>query len=874
MDAPSSTNNNKGNQNIALSNADEWPYKPSEKKLVDLIHTELKFNLNWELQQLNGEAVIQMKPHFHSIKEVTLDAHGMEIQKVGTLDTNGRVIPLQFESDSLTLVVTLKEKQTREDTFNIYVKYVSKPNDLVTVSDKPYKEDKGLYFINPLNKIKNKPQQAWTQGEPEANSIWFPTIDAPNQKMTQDVFITVDERFETLSNGVKLREEINGDGTKTVHWQQLKPHAPYLCNFVVGEYAIIKDQWEDIPVHYYVEPKDSNYARLNFGNTPEMIGFYSELFGFRYPWAKYHQAVIRDFVAGAMENTSSVVHANFVFRDSTQYLDYDFEDIVAHELMHHWFGDLVTCESWANLTLNEGFATYGEYLWLDEKYGSIRSEQHLYNDKRAYFGDAPFKDLIRYHHDRPIDMFDDHSYAKGGLVLHMLRNYLGDEAFFEGIKYYLHENAYQPVEVHHLRLAFEKISGEDLNWFFNQWYLAEGHPVVNFQTQQLSDSLIITVEQTQNFQEGKPFVLPLKMNIYEDGQVVEKEVWLTSRLDTFLFEGMGNVTHVVPNPDYSQLIDIQQKISPEQAEEQYANEKHFESKIGALRAVNGDTSLTTLELFRAAAKDEHPYVRRMAISFWGKLPREGQSDEIKEKLVKIIRKDSVAKVRGTALHVLQNSFPEDTLLIDIYKQSLEDPSNMVKAKALSNLFEIKREDALLRAVQLEENTDPTVIYLLTKKYKEIDDESKVNYFEFAINHTEGVTKLMVIENFESYLGNKGSKTIKFGLTKLKYIALNENDKAARERAGLAIQKMHEIHLKRIEDIEKDIADRKSSTKGNSYDLKMLEEKLADLQQKEREIQRIINDLLNNEKNSSIIQKWKEAGMEIKEVEEEAADAEE
>ena len=244
----------------------------------------------------------------------------------------------------------------------------------------------------------------------------------------------------------------------------------------IGDYAVVKDTWRDIDVHYFVEHEYEDNARGIFKNTPEMLSFFSEVLHYDFPWDKYHQVAVRDFVSGAMENTSAVIFGDFVQQTAREQLDGDFEDIVSHELFHHWFGDLVTCESWANIPLNESFATYGEVMWREHKYGADDADFKRLDDRLSYFNEAQEKqvDLIRYDHDLPGDMFDRHSYEKGGAILHMLRAEVGDEAFYTALNKYLVDNAYSDVEIHELRMAFEDVTGRDFMPFFNQWFFASG----------------------------------------------------------------------------------------------------------------------------------------------------------------------------------------------------------------------------------------------------------------------------------------------------------------------------------------------------------------------------------------------------------------
>ena len=337
---------------------------------------------------------------------LVLDAKGFDLLSVG-LKEDGQIKPLKYEYDSWKMTITLPREYTRSETIAIWVDYIAKPEELEAEGSSAITDAKGLYFINPLGEDRDKPQQIWTQGETESSSCWFPTIDSPNENMTQEISMTVNDRFVTLSNGRMVSSTPNGDGTRTDRWKQAKPHTPYLAMMAVGEYAVVNDRWNGMDVDYYVEPEYEPHARAIFGETPAMLKFYSDVLDYPYTWDKYSQVVVRDYVSGAMENTSATVHGEFLQRTDRELLDGDNEEIIAHELFHHWFGDLVTCESWSNLPLNESFATYGEYLWLEHRHGRDAADFHGNGQLRQYMMSAKqtgHVDLIRFAYDDKEDM--------------------------------------------------------------------------------------------------------------------------------------------------------------------------------------------------------------------------------------------------------------------------------------------------------------------------------------------------------------------------------------------------------------------------------------------------------------------------------------
>src|SRR5215213_3676851 len=475
-------------------------YRATPDKINDLVHTKLDAKFDYSKSQLNGKVWITLKPHFYPTDSLALDAKGMDIKQVAVVK-NGKNVPLKFSYDKMILDINLDKTYRNNEQYTIYIDYTAKPDEYAGKGSAAITDAKGLYFINPRGEEKNKPTQIWTQGETEATSVWVPTIDKPNQKTTDEILMTVPAKYVTLSNGKLVSQKNNSDGTRTDYWKMDLPHAPYLFFMGVGDYAVIKDSYKGKEVSYYVEKEYAPVARRIFGNTPEMIAFFSRATGVDYPWAKYGQIVGRDYVSGAMENTTATLHQESAYQDARELVDGNtWEDVISHELFHQWFGDYVTTESWSNLTLNESFANYSEYLWREYKYGKDAADAHNYQDMQGYIGSgSEAKDLVRYHYRDKEDMFDAVSYNKGGRILHMLRNFVGDSAFFKALNNYLTTNKFKAGEAHNLRLAFEDVTGKDLNWFFNQWYFGSGHPKldVTYDYDEAAKKVNVIVKQTQ-----------------------------------------------------------------------------------------------------------------------------------------------------------------------------------------------------------------------------------------------------------------------------------------------------------------------------------------------------------------------------------------
>jgi aminopeptidase N len=478
------------------------PYQPSVTQLTDVTDTKLDVRFDYAHQYLLGTATLTLRSHFYPQTVAILDAKGFTIKAVQLVGAKADKA-LTYKYDSRQLAITLDHSYPREQPYQVRISYVAKPNELPAGGSEAITAAKGLYFINPLGKEPNKPRQIWTQGETESNSCWFPTVDHPNQRMTQEITMTVEDQFKTLSNGLLITSKKNTDGTRTDTWRQTLPAAPYLTMLAVGDFAVVSDTWRGKAVDYYVEPKYKNTAKAIFGHTPEMMDFYSKKLGVDFPWEKYAQIAVRDYVSGAMENTTATVHGAAIQATRRELLDNTYEtseSIITHELFHHWFGDYVTCESWSNLTLNEGFADYSQYLWAEYKYGADAAALVQQQELALYLEEAESKrePLIRYHYQNREDMFDRHSYQKGGRVLHMLRKYLGDDAFFAALTNYLTTNKYTAVEISKLRTAFEQTTGEDLQWFFDQWFLQRGHPELKVSHSYFNGQVLLRVQQTQD----------------------------------------------------------------------------------------------------------------------------------------------------------------------------------------------------------------------------------------------------------------------------------------------------------------------------------------------------------------------------------------
>ncbi|MEN8186139.1 MAG: M1 family metallopeptidase [Bacteroidota bacterium] len=672
-------------------------YRATKEMVNDLVHTKLKVGFDFSKRHLNGEAWLTLQPHFYKTKEVTLDAKAMIIHKVSK---DGKDLKFEYKDDKLN--VNLGNLYTKGDKYTIYIKYTARPEEVKQQGSAAITDAKGLYFIDPDETDPDKPTQIWTQGETESSSCWFPTIDSPNQKSTQEIFITVPDKFVTLSNGVLKEKSNNNDGTRTDYWKMDQKHAPYLFFMGIGEFSIVKDKWNDMDVDYYVEKEYEPYAKEIFGLTPEMISFFSEYTGVTYPWAKYSQMVGRDYVSGAMENTTSVLHGEMAYQVSGQLVDENtWESVIAHELFHHWFGDLVTTESWSNITVNESFANYSEYLWLENKYGSDRADAHRHTEVQGYLtGENELKDLVRFHYNSREDVFDAVSYNKGGIILHMLRAYVGDDAFRKGLELYLNDNEYSAAEAHHFRLAMEEVTGKDLNWFFNQWYFGNGHPKLDITYDYSENAKIIAVniKQTQN----NVFEFPLAIDVYEGAKAKRYNVWIDKKSNSFSFKANSNPKLVNVGANRTLLVELNDSKTLENYIHQYANAPKYEDRREAIiKLAENQTNDTAFKTLTSALNDKYHGLRILAIEKIDiSKSNAGNAIAILENLSKNDPKTLVQAAAIDKLGILEN-----TAYKDLYNNAiLNSKSFAVKGSSLNALYSIDKQAALTVAGSITDET--------------------------------------------------------------------------------------------------------------------------------------------------------------------------
>ncbi|TFV93417.1 M1 family peptidase [Algoriphagus kandeliae] len=631
-------------------------YRASAPRYFDILDTELDLSFDYQRQVVRGEATLQIKPYSRKQSELVLDAKDFELGRVYFLNGEEETV-LNYRYDFKQVFIYLPKELSPEDTFKIRMKYTAFPERNSGSDNLAITDTKGLYFIDPLNTVPGKPTMIWTQGETEYNSKWFPTIDKPNERFTQTIHLTVADTLTTISNGVLVKQTALDNGLRKDTWRMDIPHAPYLAAVAIGDFDKVEADYEGLPINYYVEKGYGAGAAKVFQHTPEMIEYFEKLLQVKFPWPKYDQIVVRDFVSGAMENTTASIFMEELRLTEREAIDSEWDYIIAHELFHQWFGDYVTAESWSNLTLNEAFANYSEFLWNEYKYGADEAKLKLLVEKETYFQEAESKqvDLIRFfYEDADGDMFDAHSYSKGGLILHMLREYLGDELFFQGLNQYLQANALQSVEVHQLRLAFEKVSGEDLNWFFNQWFLDKGHPELAVEVDYSQpDNLLISIQQIQDLENTPLYKLPFKVSWYEGVERKQKQFLLEGAFQQFALGNEAPIDQLYFDEEKNLLTKISSNIPSEFYVRQFQ-----ESHLGVARYESLDSLMMREEenlikpLLKEGLEDSFWSVRELSLQILQRNPQWVMDLGVEDRVYQIAEQDPENSVRAGAIDLL------------------------------------------------------------------------------------------------------------------------------------------------------------------------------------------------------------------------------
>ena len=506
---------------------------------VDVRHVDIDVTLDFERQQVRGVVTHSFSALFDAVRVVTLDAAELHIDRVTLADG---ATTLEWWSEGEKLHIQLDRAYSYGEEFGVRVSYWAQPRT-------------GLVFVAPDAGNPDLPVQVWTQGETEYHHFWFPCHDFPNDRATTSLAATVPASFFALSNGKLEEARDNGDGTKTYRWRQDIPFPAYLITLVAGEFVEIQDHWRDVPVNYYVRAGREDDGRRMLGRTPAMMEFFSQRFGVDYPFVKYGQ-IVPELFLGAMENVSATTHSYRLLPDKRASLDYKPDSVVAHELVHQWFGDLLAVRDWSHTWLKESFATYFESVWMGEEEGEDRFRLDMRENLDLYLGaDKRGRRPIVYNVYRKNgnELFDRHNYEKGSRVLHMLRHVVGEAAFWRGMQRYAQRNREREVITADFERAHEEASGRSLAQFFEQWVYKAGHPefAVSYSWDDEQKLAKVNVRQQQKVTEQTPlFVTPVDLAFFvpqSDGEKPEGDGFMTPQVVRVQVEG-ADQTFYIPLP--------------------------------------------------------------------------------------------------------------------------------------------------------------------------------------------------------------------------------------------------------------------------------------------------------------------------------------
>ncbi len=640
-------------------------------------HIFLNLSLDIPNKSFTGTCTITLTPVRSGINQLILDAVDLEIKSVLINEVSQ---PFDYNQEQLTIHLL---QPTQEEAIKIAINYqVEQPQ-------------RGLYFIVPDEHYPQKPTQVWTQGEDEDSRFWFPCFDYPGQLATSEIKVKVPNNFMAVSNGELISQEEVAENT-IYHWSQKQVHPTYLMTLAVGEFSEIKDEWKGIPVTYYVEKGREEKAKLSMGKTPRMIDYFSSKFGYDYPYPKYAQVCVNDFIFGGMENTSTTLLTDRCLLDEKALKDRPFtESLVAHELAHQWFGDLVVIKHWSHAWIKEGMASYSEVLWTEHEYGKDDAAYYLLNEARSYLEEDSSRyrrPIVTNIYREAIELYDRHLYEKGACVYHMIRGILGEELFDKAIHSFVNENAHKTVETVDLLRAVEESTGYNLLFLFDQYVFRGGHPDYKITYSWDNDNnlakLTITQTQVKDTEDGNSKdIFDIKIPIgfgYENSAIKIFTMRLNEKQQTFYFplENKPDFISFDVNNYFLKTVELDYPIAELKAQIKYDTDPV--SRIYAAIAIGKKGNLEAVKILEEIlTKDKFWGVRVEGAKQLGKI----QLDQAGEALIKGLSDDNV-KVRRAVIESLANI--KNNLCYETLKSCLEteDQSYYCEAAIASSLGSI------------------------------------------------------------------------------------------------------------------------------------------------------------------------------------------
>ncbi len=652
------------------------PLRTAGDRPVDVRHIKLELAVDLKGRRIVGTATLELTT-LRPLSVIRLDAVNHQVDRVRGTRGDAKTGELRFENTDRELFLHLPAAAAAGENWRVEVDYsITRP---IT----------GLHFFGPSKQVPDQPLMVWSHGEPISNRYWFPSQDHPAERQSSEIIATVPAGMECLSNGRLLSREKQPDGKVKFHWKQEKPHVSYLVTLVVGKFSVTRRKWRDRPVLFYVPPDRAADTERTFGRTVEMLDFFSERFGIEYPWEKYAQVVVDQFTAGGMENTSATTLYRGVMHDDRAILDSTPDRLIAHELGHQWWGDLVTCRDWSHLWLNEGFATYSEVLWYEHKLGRDEADYLLYSKSGSgRSGGTLTRPIVDRRYPSPRNMFDSRAYPKAGWVLHMLRHRVGDDAFFRALKRWGTVYSYQVAETSDLRKIFERLLGHSLERFFYDWTERPAHPVLTVSSRYDADRKQVRVEVTQD-QDGEPFALPLTVSFAVPGrsEPVRLDLAVTEKRQLAFVPVAARPTLVRVDPDFSLLAEVKEKKVRGWWVAQLKNAPRVPERLRAVAhfAPSRKTADRKL-LVETLAGDRFYGVRLAAASALGRV-----ADDLSRAALLAALQQKNPRVRSAAAVAL-GSFSKNAAVVKVLETAWADgdPSYKVEAAVLRSLARIHK----------------------------------------------------------------------------------------------------------------------------------------------------------------------------------------
>jgi len=519
-------------------------------RLINVVNLAIDVTPDFSNRSVSVKTTIRFKPITSPLPELSLNAVRLRVTSV----TSSEAI-LDHQATDENVLVTFAEPIPADKEAWVTIEHTAEPSQ-------------GLYFRTPEMGYKPGDTHLFTQGESIEARHWYPCPDAPNQKFTSEITCRVPEGMTVISNGRKVSENKDAStGLVAVTWRQEKPHANYLISLCAGYFKKIEDRYRDIPLAFYTPASDINEAETSFRDTKDMMAFFEEEIGVPYPWPKYDQVVVNDFVAGGMENTSATTLTDTTLFTGASENIRSSQSLVAHELAHQWFGDLVTCKDWSHLWLNEGFATYYEELYDGHKNGRDSMLYELYGNARMITGrTTDTRPIVERKFDDPMEQFGYHAYQKGGWVLHMLRSQLGAELYRRCIKTWLERHAYGSVVTEDLNRVIEELSGRSFDQFFDQWVYHGGTPDldVSYVWDARNKLAKISIRQVQKVDDNVAlFNFPLTVRFKTKSGANDKAITVKQKAEDFYFALDEAPVGVRIDPEYTLLARV--KFDPPSA---------------------------------------------------------------------------------------------------------------------------------------------------------------------------------------------------------------------------------------------------------------------------------------------------------------------